>query len=100
MCYRCSQCNEIVPHGHQRLVHHVHRVIRGRTEIAAELPVCQDCHFKLAVLELSLDEVRHGKSIKLPTAPQETVKVPPKAAVRQTVPSATPNGGWNRKTIK
>ncbi len=66
MCYKCSKCGEVVPHGHPMQRHMVYRRLGqrikvvadtdwqgkhyykqlaepGRLEIASEVPVCQGC---------------------------------------------------------
>ncbi len=44
MSYRCGTCGVAVPPGQKRRVILRHRTIAGRSEIAHETPVCEECH--------------------------------------------------------
>lgn len=45
MCYRCRLCSNVVPHNTPMRKLVLHRQVKGekRTEIAAELPICEGC---------------------------------------------------------
>lgn len=55
MCYRCKNCNNVVPHGLSMRKHTIYRKkveqygegTRELREIAAELPVCEECAPKM-----------------------------------------------------
>jgi hypothetical protein len=60
MSYKCGICEEVSPHGQDRLLHVVYRDVvsktfspddglelRKRREIEREIPVCKTCHMML-----------------------------------------------------
>lgn len=116
MSYRCEVCSRQVKPRQPRLTHVVERAVKDgpltnvRKEIAAEVAVCQDCHFQLETVGAPLAEVRRARGPEVvPVAPAcgqvASVQAQPVLATEQPQPAqqTTPLkervvNGWRKRT--